>query len=72
MKIPHELTVRAINNGIFITRDTTLTRLIRNIQRCEGERVCFMADDRNLCEKSKEKCEWHDYCQNTLIAHWHR
>jgi hypothetical protein len=72
MKITPELRVRAINNGIFITKDMTITRLIRRIQRCEGHSPCFRTDMRDSCQETSDTCEWASDCKNALIAHWLR
>ncbi len=69
MKITSELSVRAIKHGIFITRYTTKTSLIRAIQRSEGNYSCFRTDDRDFCRGG---CEWEDDCKNCLIAAWQR
>ncbi len=72
MRIPSELSVRAINDGIFITKGMTMTRLIRRIQRSEGHLPCFRTDARDFCQDTKETCEWADDCKHALIAHWQR
>ena len=72
MKIPAELGVRAINCGIIITKEMSTTRLIRHIQRREGDRPCFRTDVRDSCQERSDTCEWADDCKNALIAHWKR
>lgn len=72
MKIPPELSVRAINNGVFITKDMSITRLVRRIQGSEGHTLCFRTDVRDSCEETSAHCEWADDCKNALIAHWQR
>lgn len=69
MEITSELRVRAIRHGITISRYTTKTSLIRNIQRKEGQRPCFRTDDRDYCRGG---CEWEDDCKSCLIASWKR
>ncbi len=69
MHIPHELSVRAIKCGIFVAKDTTLTRLVRRIQRYEGDNPCFRTDFEKQC---KNRCEWKDKCKDALVAHWLR
>ena len=65
----NELSVRAIKHGLLITRYTTKTSLVRNIQRKEGNQPCFRTDDRECCRGG---CEWEDDCKNCLIAAWKR
>ncbi len=69
MHIPDKLSVRAINSGVFIAEGTTITRLIRRIQRAEGDAPCFRTDVRDYCQG---KCEWTDYCKGALVARWQR
>lgn len=69
MEITAEISVRAIRNGIFLTSCMNKTRVIRMIQRCEGESPCFRTDEREYCRGS---CEWEDDCKNALIAAWQR
>lgn len=69
MHIPHELSVRAIKCGLFIAKDTTMTRLVRRIQHCEGDTPCFRTDIGKRC---KGNCEWEEKCKNSLVAHWLR
>jgi hypothetical protein len=69
MKITSELSVRAIKHGIFITRYTTKTNLVRAIQREEGNYPCFRTDEREYCQGT---CEWASGCIDFLIAAWKR
>ncbi|MFC1545961.1 SAP domain-containing protein [Pseudomonadota bacterium] len=72
MKLPAELSIRAITNGVFITKDMTKTRLVRHIQRSEGDAPCFRTDIRDTCRESSATCEWADKCKDALIAQWKR
>jgi len=69
MGIPPELSVRAINSGVFIAKGTTITRLIRRIQSADGDDPCFRTDARDHCQK---RCEWTGYCKGALVARWQR
>jgi hypothetical protein len=72
MRIPSELNVRAIKNGVLITKGMTVTRLVRYIQISEKHTPCFRTDCREYCQETKETCEWAEDCKNALIAHWQR
>ena len=72
MRIPHKLSVRAINNGILITAYMTKTELIRKIQRNEGHSPCFRTDEREYCQGCEWESEWESECKNSLIAAWKR
>lgn len=69
MNIPAELSVRAINSGVFIAKDTTITRLVRCIQSADRHIPCFRTDVRDHCQGT---CEWADYCKGALVARWQR
>lgn len=69
MNIPAELSIRAINSGVFIAKGTTITRLIRRIQSADGDDPCFRTDLRDHCQK---RCEWADQCKCALVARWQR
>jgi len=72
MNIPIELSIRAINCGIFVAKDMTMTKLIRRIQRCDGRAPCFRTDIRDSCQETCDTCEWANDCKNALVAHWKR
>ncbi|MCF7821466.1 MAG: hypothetical protein K9M17_03370 [Mariprofundaceae bacterium] len=72
MKIPAELSIRAITNGVFITKNMTVTRLVRHIQDAEGGTPCFRTDVRDSCPETSDTCEWADECKDALIAQWKR
>ncbi|MES0370818.1 MAG: hypothetical protein ABUK11_00930 [Mariprofundaceae bacterium] len=72
MKITSKLSVRALKNGIFIARHTTPARLIRHIQKAEGDEPCFQTEVRETCPKGPDECEWADDCKNRLVALWRR
>jgi hypothetical protein len=70
MNVSIELSNRAVDCGIFIAKDMTVTRLIRRIQRCDGHTPCFRTDSRVSCQETCDTCEWADDCKNALVARW--
>lgn len=69
MKFTAALSARAISHGILITHCTRKTKLIREIQKKEGQTSCFRTDLRVGCNHA---CEWSDQCKDFLIASWRR
>ena len=59
MKYRNHLSVRAIQNGIFLSNVGSYIELIQMIQKKEGNPVCFMTEKRMHCQG---KCEWASLC----------
>jgi len=54
---------RAKEGGALVENFCDLTRLIRSIQRLEGNPDCFGTVD-NSCERTG--CAWREYCRTPL------